>query len=558
MRNYLRQLVEPKSNASQAAKLLVKLMNVKISQSSLNKEIHGHPDYPSLLSLSDVLNSYGVENRGVKFDLEKISQIPTPFIVQFNESTNPINSFTVVDSTTDNSIHFFDPEEERWRSESKKEFLKKCSGVALLAQSGENAGEKDYERKIRQENSKRIIRYLTFFCIPVIIVIMGVIALVENGGGALLPFIFSISTLSGCIIAALVIWYELDQHNPLFEQICNVGKKINCGAILQSKAAKIAGISWSVIGLSYFWGVLLLMLFFGMTAHRTMFIVSWISILAIPFTFFSIYYQWRIANHWCLLCLSIQAVLLSQFLMASIGNRHILNNFYLIDLTTILQTLTAFVIPFLIGNNLLPILEKAKEDHLSHIELRRIKHNPEIFEAVLKTQKVVTESVDDLGIFLGNPNGAYKLIKVCNPFCGPCAKAHKPMEDLLHNNPNVQMRILFNASNNEFDVKAPPVRHLLAIAEKNEEVIIKQALDDWYSAEKKDYQLFAAKYPMNGELNKQDAKIEAMRNWCNNEKIEFTPTFFVSLPDNKNKGSEKYYQLPKMYSVTDLKYFLAI
>lgn len=161
----------------------------------------------------------------------------------------------------------------------------------------------------------------------------------------------------------------------------------------------------------------------------------------------------------------------------------------------------------------MPALQKAKEGKRLNIELQKLKHNRQIFEALLHKQKQVKENPDGLGISLGNPNGAYKLIKVCNPYCGPCAKAHIPIEELLHNNPDVQIRILFTATNKEGDIAAPPVKHLLAIAEKNDESIIKQALDDWYLAENKNYEAFAAKYPMNGELKQQEAKIETMKNW---------------------------------------------
>jgi len=61
---------------------------------------------------------------------------------------------------------------------------------------------------------------------------------------------------------------------------------------------------------------------------------------------------------------------------------------------------------------------------------------------------------------------------------------------------------------------------------------------------------------MNGELKQQNAKIEAMKDWCDTAGIEFTPTFFISMP---NDGDETtYYQLPSIYSVTDLKYFFSV
>jgi protein-disulfide isomerase len=271
---------------------------------------------------------------------------------------------------------------------------------------------------------------------------------------------------------------------------------------------------------------------------------------------FSVYYQWRVAKQWCLLCLCVQGLLVLQLATTLLGGWHTLLSFNTIEPGLIISTLTALVVPFIVTTLLIPAFQKAKEGKQTSNELQRLKHNQEIFEALLQKQKMVAHVPDGLGITLGNPNASYKLIKVCNPYCGPCAKAHQPMEDLLENNPDVQVQILFTATNSEGDMKAPPVKHLLAIAEKNEEPMVKQALDDWYLAEKKDYEIFAAKYPMNGELKQQNAKIEAMKNWCDTTGIEFTPTFFVSMPNDTNETV--YYQLPSIYSVIDLKYFFAV
>jgi len=101
---------------------------------------------------------------------------------------------------------------------------------------------------------------------------------------------------------------------------------------------------------------------------------------------------------------------------------------------------------------------------------------------------------------------------------------HKPIEELVHNNDDVLVQIIFTVPNDNEDKRAAPVRHL-AIAERNNEPLIKQALDSWYLAEQKDYEMFAAKYPMNGELQRQGEKLEAMSIWCYKNEIIFTPTF---------------------------------
>ena len=79
----------------------------------------------------------------------------------------------------------------------------------------------------------------------------------------------------------------------------------------------------------------------------------------------------------------------------------------------------------------------------------------------------------------------------------------------------------------------------------NNEEKIKQSLDDWYLPETKNYELFAAKYPMNGELLKQGNKIAAMDKWCKTMDINYTPTIFIN-----------GYQLPDAYTIEDLHYFL--
>jgi len=85
----------------------------------------------------------------------------------------------------------------------------------------------------------------------------------------------------------------------------------------------------------------------------------------------------------------------------------------------------------------------------------------------------------------------------------------------------------------------------MAIQQKgNTEMVIK-ALDDWYLSEKQDYEAFAGKYPMNGELKQQGDKIAAMDYWCNKMELKYTPTIFIN-----NK------QLPDAYSIEDLQYFL--
>lgn len=556
MQNFLIKLLEPKTNGPEMAEVLTSLLNVKVTATTLTKEIEEHPNYPSLLSISDVLTTYGVENIGIKFDINKTASLPVPFVTQLQSETSNIIFFTIVKQVKDHSIILYDPEKHSWAEFSTAEFKDRCSRIALLVEAVEGAGESDYKTKRREERKRDGRNYTKILTIPAIVVIGVVISLVNSGLDALFPAVYSVLTLSGAAVATLLLFYELDMHNPLLRQICSSGKKVNCGTVLRSKGSKIFGISWSSIGFSYFTGILLLLLFSGINNPVNLYVVSLLTSVSVFYVLFSVYYQWRIAQQWCVLCLSVQAILILQFFVVIIGGWYQFSGLEVALSQSILPLLCSFSIPFILLLVLLPALQKSKESKSNYTELQKLKHNRQVFETLLLKQKNLAENPDDLGIFLGNENARHKLIKVCNPYCTPCSEAHKPMEKLLENNSDVRIQILFTASNKEGDTKAPPVKHLLAIAEKSNEAVVKKALDDWYLSRPKDYDAFAAKYPMNDELKNQGDKIEAMKNWCDKAVIPFTPMFFVSFQNQHNETS--YYQLPEVYNVSDLKYFFSV
>lgn len=283
------------------------------------------------------------------------------------------------------------------------------------------------------------------------------------------------------------------------------------------------------------------MIFIG---EKSLSFLAWLNILVLPYPVFSIYYQWRVAKQWCVLCLAVQALLL-------LGGINVIANHFLFPIPQfsflfIANCLLLFMLPVVIWYTVKPHILRLQGAKNTKREYLRIKFNTEIFETLLKKQKAISIPTDGLGIDLGNPAATNTLIKVCNPYCGPCAKAHPKIEELLEQNENLKVKIIFTTPNDPGNYMYRPVNHLLAVQEKfKKEKTIKQALDDWYLDDNKEYNFFAAKYPMNGELKQQGTKIDAMFNWCKQMGVTATPTLFLN-----------GYQLPDAYSIEDLKYFL--
>jgi len=542
MINFLNQY-EPNVKATIA---FLKLLNIKVNGATVNETLQNHPDYPSFLCISDSLNKWKIPNGAGKIEPEKIDELPVPFITHTNNREFPL---AIVSETNDKDIYFYTKNYSKPIIENKKDFLKRWTGVYLIAEPNEHSGEKDYEQHKRKALIKSLVPVSLFILLTgfSFLLLYSTINKNLNSLVASVPGIYFqyLLLFAGIIMTALLLWYEIDKNNPLLKKVCTGIAKGNCNAILTSKKSKVfSWLSWSEVGFFYFTGNFLVLLFSGNNIRSAASLLGLLNILALPYIVFSVYYQWRVAKQWCVLCLAVQTLLLLGGI--NILSNNLLASFSDISVSFLINAFFIYSLPVLLWYTTKPFVLHLQERKNIKREYLRIKFNTEIFETLLKKQKQITLPVDDLGIDIGNPTSVNTLIKVCNPYCDPCSKAHLQLDELLKEIHSLKMKIIFMTPNDEAHHAIKPTRHLMAIASLNDERILRQSLDDWYLSEKKDYDLFASKYPMNGKLMKQGSKIAAMKSWCNTINITFTPTIFIN-----------GYQLPNVYSIEDLQYFLA-
>jgi uncharacterized membrane protein len=524
----------------------LKLLKVKVNSKTINETLQNHPDWPTLLCITDSLNKWNIPNAAGKIEPNQIDQLPTPFIAYTNNREFPL---AIVTEVTDKNIQLYSKNYNQPTTENKEDFLKNWTGIYLITEATVQSGEKDYVLNKRKAFINALIPASSFALLITLsfLFLYGTInnnlnTLTDSTTGIYLQYVI---LFIGVIVTSLLLWYEIDKSNPLLQKVCTGIAKGNCNAILTGKQSKVFDwLSWSEVGFFYFSGSLLVLLFSGNNLAGAIAILGWLSLLALPYTVFSIYYQWRVAKQWCVLCLAVQALLV--LCAVNIVSHNFLSSFSVFPMALILKSALYFLLPVLLWYAIKPFILKMQEAKNTKREYLRIKFNTEIFETLLKKQKAMTVTANGLGIDIGNPNATNTLIKVCNPYCGPCAKAHPKIDKLLEDIPNLKVKIIFTTPNQPEEAAYKPVSHLLAINEQdNNEKNIKQALDDWYLNDKKDYEIFANKYPMNGQLTKQGYKIELMEKWCKVMDINFTPTFFIN-----------DYQLPDAYSIEDLNYFL--
>jgi uncharacterized membrane protein len=519
----------------------LRLLNTRVTATSIAQQIENHPNYPSLLSLSDAFSRFHIPNDAFEVGEEGFDAIDSPFVA-FAEVPGTGRDFVLVTAKDKEKVNF--RHAGRDQTVSREEFLKRYQRIIWAAEPDAGSGETGYAEKRLAERQKRKKQIVWYLGVSAILILTYLLNLPAQG---ILSFtILTLLKLLGLGTTILLLVYDIDKSNAFVKDICTAGKQFHCDAVLSSKASRIKGISWGEIGFFYFAATTLLLFAGGRPFAEKTAALALGNALAAPYIVFSLYYQWRVIRQWCPLCITVQSILLLELVWAVL--------FFwstpapIAAILSAPQTFLAGGLSLLVAvvgwYGIKPALIRANDAGSLSAAYKRLQYNPDIFYALLDQQPKIPEGWDTLGITLGPRNAATTIVKVCNPFCGPCSRAHPELENLLHNY-DVQIRIIFNSQNKKEDPSAVVARHLMGIAAKGDALLTKQALDDWYGTNEKNYEQFAVRYPLDSDPQEQNPKLEAMYRWVDNGDIRYTPTIFI----NGRK-------LPSHYKLHELKNIL--
>lgn len=538
-----------KSNLGNVASRYVKLLNIPVTSTTIKNAIRENPYYPSLYSLSSTFDRYDIANQAFNLASEEMHNLEAPFIAFYHEPDLE-SDFILVTKLSSSEVEYLADGSKVHRASLEK-FKKYYKGVVFVAEAKESSGEKNYVVKLEDERKASAKKHwlsgigvlaVLALCILFFIPVLQNFSWVNLGNMAWIAAAKAI----GVFAVALLFVYEVDKTNSIVKSLCSVGKQTSCDAVLNSKASKIFGLSWSEIGAYYFLATSLFLLAPGIAFQSK---AGWLALgssVASPYIIFSLYYQWRVIKKWCALCLMIQAALILEFSW-SVTNFWLPNNSFteIIRPEIFLVGFVCLLLPMLAWNILKTLLIESKRAPEFEASYKRMLFNPEIFHGLLQLQPGAEDGWQSLGITIGNPDAPNTIIKVCNPYCGPCAKAHPVLDEIIHRNKAYKLKVIFTSKDSPSDPGGIVAKHLLAVAAKGDESKTKAALDDWYLSAKKDYSVFAGKYPLNGEVEAQSNNVQAMSKWCHDTNIAYTPTIFLN-------GK----RLPDTYTIEELKNIL--
>ncbi|MBA6156390.1 thioredoxin domain-containing protein [Tenacibaculum sp. S7007] len=504
---------------------LLKQNRISFDKEELAFQIQSHPSYPSLHAITGVLDHFNIENvaADVPTNTETLLQLPDCFIAQVNNEQG--KDLVVVDrKKLDYNIYNTENKKEKL---TEKDFLGKFTGIIVAVEQSQENSQTKSKSKITRFVALALLTLFASF-------------LIYNNSTSWYNIAYIALSILGIITSIAIVKQELGLKTAIGDAFCSGSDdKKDCDAVLTSKGAElIKGYKLSDLSILYFSGLTLLTL-----SQITNPVHSYtISLLAIPITLYSLYYQYAVVKKWCLLCLSIVGILWLQAVVPLITSTFI-ESFSIVDFTTLgLITL----VTWLTWNYLKPLIHQVTELKKEKIENVKFKRNYTLFSSLLqKSPQINTQIENSEEIVFGNPNSPLELTIITNPFCGHCKPVHIHIHDILNRyNDNVKIKIRFNVNTENIENDLFKITNsLLSIYHTKGAQKCLQAMDEIYNGEKPDKWL--NKWEDNTKKDLYKKELERESSWCKENAINFTPEILVN-------GKS----FPKEYNRTDLIFFI--
>lgn len=507
---------------------LLKDNKIPFDKQELAFQIQSHPSYPSLHAITGVLDHFNIENIAAEVPINKetLIQLPNSFIAQITSDKG--NNLVTVSKIKNQPFYRLISGDNKEKKISESEFLNQFTGIVVVVE------------KTEQETIKKPSNVKNIISLVLVIAIASIIFISKNT--TLANYIYIILSLVGVVASYSILKQELGQNSIIGNAFCSGNNdKKDCDAVLSSKGAEIIkNHKLSDLSIIYFSSLVI-----ATFLLKNLNLLFFISLVALPITVYSIYYQAKVVKTWCMLCLSIVAILWLQAGVLFLNFKGIENLIHL-DSNSILITSFCFISTYAIWIFIKPIVSELNQLQKEKIEFTRFKRNFNLFNNLLQKSTTLSTNIKNTKeIILGNKNASLEIVVVTNPFCGHCKPVHKIVNDILkkHAN-NVKIIIRFNVP-----VEYPETNGVIVSSklielynEKGTHTAL-EAMNQIYDG--LNYDLWLKKWGQSKNKKTYVTVLQDEKEWCNQNAINFTPEILIN-------GKS----FPKEYQKTDLTHFI--
>ncbi|WP_406825606.1 vitamin K epoxide reductase family protein [Pedobacter sp. KACC 23697] len=482
-----------------------------------------------MLAVSDCLDEWRIENATYRIGKDEYD----PTLLEYPLlAYMPKKDFIVIEAIEDGMVTYSDAKQISAKI-AESDFLEQWNGIFLHAEAGAESGP-------RLELKNLSNRYLNSLGLPMLMVlifgaVLSIFLTQHRPAEALIPVLIK---LAGLAISTLLLIHTVNGNNTLANSLCKLGGKTNCNKILNSSAARInSWLSWSEVGFFYFSGSLIALLVSSFYIH----FLAILNLLCLPYTVWSIGYQYFNKN-WCILCCCVQGLLGAEFFYFLFAFEY---SIPVLSSADVIILALAFLFPVSIWFSLKPVFSDWIKLEPLRTQLKTFKYNKELFHQILSKQPCYAVDHTLYPIELGSKEPKNIITVISNPFCEPCAAAHRVMEDLLYYNSDLQFKLVFATSAEEDDPAVKFQQHVTTIAYSDQGDHVQKALEDWYKDPKRKYDSWSVRFPIGTIPGTEDIPFR-QKAWCDMVGVILTPTILVN-----------GYKLPDPYRVEDLRYLIS-
>jgi hypothetical protein len=477
----------------------LKANNIPVAKDWLQKTIESHPDFPSLICISETLNVAGINCFTHKIDISSINGIPLPAL--FHLQDDDVIVITNEKSYTEKML---------------SDFTGVVINVHSINLSSMYKSEVNKERKINQA---------ILITITLITLLFTIVLFEKNKFVNTLMVLCSISGLYICF----QIFYKENGNAAMWANTACKALGNGCDKVFKSSLSKgILGVKIVDAAFVYFCTLLLFSIL-----EDNLLLVYYAILLAIPIIIFSIIYQKTKVKGWCALCLIIGFIVFIQVLLVW-NTKEIFYN----KLT--LSNIIHFGIYGLISFAWFQykFFYKLKEQNIqTTIDYQKIRRDAKNFISSLQSEKTVKYLETNTEMIFGNVFAPLQILIVCQPYCIPCANTHKQIDEVLNNHrENICLKLVWLA-NNESSVKAVSLIFDVVSFQTKENALLK--VEEWFSL--MNYERYLNNNIISTNQKNYKTDIDEQNEWVTQNKIVITPTIFIN-----------NHQIPIIYTIEDI------
>lgn len=500
----------------------LKKNEVTVDKTEFLFQVNSHPDYPSLLAISDTLSFFNIDNGALKVDFDELDLLPDSFVLLLNNG-NKMPEFYCIEKRQEGYSYV---EGKKTIEISKVELEKRWGNIVLIIDKPE----------LNLLDSKPNFR----FVLALITSVLFLVLFFQVNESLKLKF-FILFPIFGILFSIASLKDLFGTKSELISNFCNISVSTSCESIINSDKWKLFKfLNFSSLSIVFYFAQFVAFIFFILLDNFVYYftIQKVLLLCSLPIIGLSIYYQKFIEKKWCPICLAIISIILLELGYILI----FINTNFSFSFNSVLLFLSIFSFIAFVWSLLKPLLSKQKELKEFQLKGNRFMRNYSIFKNNLLSKEKTSLPLSP--IIIGNPAAKTEIAILTNPFCGHCKGADLLLNKILQKNNNLKIKFLFNVDfSREDEDKKLFFRNLLGVYFEKGREEFSEALTYWF--ENKNINEWLKIYQNNSNSMIIDELFFKQHAWCVENHFTMTPLIFI-----------EGYSYPLTYERENLEFFI--